>query len=143
LPDTWCIDPAKAEAAITSRTKAIITVHLYGNLCDMDALLDIGRRHGIPIVEDAAQAIGSVWHGKRAGSMGSFGTFSFHGTKTVTTGEGGMFVTQDDVLYEKVLTLSNHGRARGQPNSSGQIWLASSTRCRTPRRPSAVRRWNG
>lgn len=119
LPDTWCIDPAKAEAAITSRTKAIITVHLYGNLCDMDALLAIGRRHGIPIVEDAAQAIGSVWHGKRAGSMGSFGTFSFHGTKTVTTGEGGMFVTQDDVLYEKVLTLSNHGRARGQPK---QFW---------------------
>lgn len=114
LPDTWCIDPKQAEAAITPRTKAIIAVHLYGNLCDMDALLAIGRRHGIPIVEDAAEAIGSVWHGKRAGSMGAFGTFSFHGTKTVTTGEGGMFVTQDDALYERVLTLSNHGRARGQ-----------------------------
>lgn len=119
LPDTWCIDPAKAEASITSRTKAIIAVHLYGNLCDMDALLDIGRRHGVPIVEDAAEAIGSVWHGRRAGSMGAFGTFSFHGTKTVTTGEGGMFVTQDDALYERVLTLSNHGRARGQTK---QFW---------------------
>lgn len=119
LPDSWCIDPARAEAAITPRTKAIIAVHLYGNLCDMDALLAIGRRHGIPIVEDAAEAIGSVWHGKRAGAMGAFGTFSFHGTKTVTTGEGGMFVTQDDALYEKVLTLSNHGRARGQRK---QFW---------------------
>lgn len=119
LPDSWCIDPAKAQAAITPRTKAIIAVHLYGNLCDMDSLLDIGRRHGIPIVEDAAEAIGSVWHGRRAGSMGAFGTFSFHGTKTVTTGEGGMFVTQDGALYEKVLTLSNHGRSRGQAR---QFW---------------------
>jgi len=119
LPDTWCIDPAKAEAAITPSTRAVIAVHLYGNLCDMDALRDIGRRHGIPVIEDAAEAIGSVWHGRRAGSMGTFGTFSFHGTKTVTTGEGGMFVTQDDALYEKVLTLSNHGRARGQRK---QFW---------------------
>ena len=93
LPDTWCIDPEKAEASINSRTKAIIAVHLYGNLCDMDALLSIGEHHGIPIIEDAAEAIGSQWHGKRAGSMGNFGTFSFHGTKTITTGEGGMFVT--------------------------------------------------
>ena len=119
LPDTWCIDSAKAEAAITPRTKAIIAVHLYGNLCDMDVLLAIGAKHGILVIEDAAEAIGSEWHGKRAGSMGAFGTFSFHGTKTLTTGEGGMFVTQDDALYEKVLTLSNHGRARGQTK---QFW---------------------
>ncbi len=113
-PDSWCIDPALAEAAITPRTKAIIAVHLYGNLCDMDKLLDIGRRHGLPVIEDAAEAIGSQYHGKRAGSMGMFGSFSFHGTKTPTTGEGGMFVTNDADLYETVLTLSNHGRARGQ-----------------------------
>lgn len=119
LPDTWCIDPTKIEAAITPRTKAIIAVHLYGNLCDMDALLEIGARHGIPVIEDAAEAIGSIWHGKRAGSMGRFGTFSFHGTKTLTTGEGGIFVTQDEDLYERVLTLSNHGRARGQTK---QFW---------------------
>lgn len=119
LPDSWCIDPQKAEAAITPRTKAIIAVHLYGNLCDMDALLAIGERHGIAIIEDAAEAIGSQWHGRRAGSMGRFGTFSFHGTKTMTTGEGGAFVTQDADLYEKVLTLSNHGRARGQTR---QFW---------------------
>ena len=119
LPDSWCIDPGLAEAAITPRTKAIIAVHLYGNLCDMDRLLAIGERHGIPIIEDAAEAIGSVYHGKRAGSMGRFGTFSFHGTKTITTGEGGMFVTNDADLYERVLTLSNHGRARGQTK---QFW---------------------
>src|SRR3990167_3933723 len=105
LPDTWCIDPAQAEAAITPKTKAIIAVHLYGNFCEMDCLLEIGKRHDIPIIEDAAEAIGSYWHGHHAGSMGAFGTFSFHGTKTITTGEGGMFVTQDEALYEKVLTL--------------------------------------
>lgn len=114
LPDTWCLDPVKAERAITPRTKAIICVHLYGNMCEMNAFRDVGTRHAVAIVEDAAEAIGSQWHGSPAGSMGSFGTFSFHGTKTITTGEGGMFVTQDDALYERVLTLSNHGRARGQ-----------------------------
>jgi perosamine synthetase len=119
MPDTWCISPERAETAITSRTKAIIAVHLYGNLCDMDRLLAIGKKHGIPIIEDAAEAIGSVYHSKPAGSMGSFGAFSFHGTKTLTTGEGGIFVTNDDVLYEKVLTLSNHGRSRGQTK---QFW---------------------
>ena len=119
LPDSWCLDPEQVEAAITPKTKAIVAVHLYGNLCDMDALLAIGERHGIPVIEDAAEAVGSVYHGKRAGSMGRFGAFSFHGTKTITTGEGGMFVTNDPDLYEKVLTLSNHGRARGQ---SKQFW---------------------
>lgn len=117
--DDWCIDPVQAEAAITARTKAILAVHLYGNVCAMDRLLDLGERRGIPIVEDAAEAIGSQYRGKRAGSMGAFGTFSFHGTKTVTTGEGGMFVTNDHALHEKVLTLSNHGRARGQTK---QFW---------------------
>lgn len=113
LADSWCLDPAAAERLITPRTRAIIATHLYGNLCDMDALLDLGQRTGIPVIEDAAEAIGSVWHGRRAGSMGLFGTFSFHGTKTLTTGEGGMFVTNDAALYERVLMLSNHGRARG------------------------------
>ena len=119
LPDSWCIDPDLAEAAITPRTKAIVAVHLYGNLCDMNRLLAIGEKYNIPIIEDAAEAIGSVYHGKRAGSMGKFGSFSFHGTKTLTTGEGGMFVTNDVELYETVLTLSNHGRARGQTK---QFW---------------------
>lgn len=119
LADSWCLDPAKVEAAITPRTKAILAVHLYGNLCAMDALLDIGRRHGVAVIEDAAEAIGSQYHGRRAGSMGAFAAFSFHGTKTVCTGEGGMFVTHDAQLHDKVLTLSNHGRARAQTR---QFW---------------------
>ncbi len=119
LPDTWCINPRLVEAAITPRTKAIIAVHLYGNLCEMNELLAIGEKHGVPVIEDAAEAIGSVYHDRRAGSIGRFGTFSFHGTKTVTTGEGGMFVTNDADLYEMVLTLSNHGRVREQTK---QFW---------------------
>jgi perosamine synthetase len=117
--DSWTLDPDAVEAAITPRTKAIVAVHIYGNLCDMDRLLELGRRHEIPVIEDAAEAIGSVYFGKRAGSLGAFGAFSFHGTKTLTTGEGGMFVTSDELLYERALSLSNHGRVREQ---SKQFW---------------------
>lgn len=117
--DSWCIDYKKIEEAITEKTKAIIAVHIYGNLCDMDELIKIGEKHNIPIIEDSAEAIGSVYKGKKAGSIGKFGTFSFHGTKTITTGEGGMFVTNDKALYEKVLTLSNHGRSKTQTK---QFW---------------------
>ena len=119
LPDSWCLDPALVERAITPKTKAIIAVHLYGNLCAVDELLEIGKRHGIPVIEDAAEAIGSTWGGRCAGSLGAFGTFSFHGTKTVTTGEGGMLVTSDDALYEKLRSLHNHGRRPGQTK---QFW---------------------
>lgn len=119
LPDTWCLDPERVEAAITPHTKAIVAVHLYGNLCNMDELIAIGSKYGIPVIEDAAEAIGSIYHGKRAGSIGRFGSFSFHGTKTMTTGEGGMFVTNDADLYGRVLTLSNHGRAN---NQAKQFW---------------------
>ena len=119
LPDSWCIDPDRAEQAITPRTKAIIATHIYGNLCDMDALFHLGASRGIPVIEDAAEAIGSAYRGNRAGSIGCFGAFSFHGTKTMTTGEGGMFVTSDPLLHERVLTLSNHGRSRAQTK---QFW---------------------
>jgi perosamine synthetase len=117
--DSWCIDPLSVESAITPRTKAIVAVHLYGNLCDLENLMAIGAKYSIPIIEDAAEAIGSVWQGRRAGSIGKFGVFSFHGSKTLTTGEGGMFVTNDEDLFDRVLTLSNHGRAQGQ---SKQFW---------------------
>jgi perosamine synthetase len=119
LPDSWTLDPELVEAAITSRTKAILAVHLYGNVCELQRLLAIGEKYGIAIVEDAAEAIGSTLDGRRAGSFGLFGVFSFHGSKTLTTGEGGMFVTDDPDLYERALTLSNHGRARGQVK---QFW---------------------
>ena len=118
-PDSWCLSPDKVAAAITPRTKAILAVHIYGNLCDLNALQELADQHGLHLIEDAAEAIGSIYHGRRAGSMGSFGAFSFHGTKTVTTGEGGMFTTNDSELFEQVLTLSNHGRARGEKK---QFW---------------------
>lgn len=120
VPDSWTLDPVLVEAAVTQRTRAIIAVHLYGNLCDLDSLRAIADRHGLALIEDAAEALGSQYPGgRRAGSIGTFGAFSFHGSKTLTTGEGGMFVTNDDVLYERVLTLSNHGRVRGQVK---QFW---------------------
>ena len=119
LEASWCIDPDRAESAITARTKAIIATHLYGNVCDMQRLDAIGIKYGIPIIEDAAEAIGSMYRKYRAGSMGTFGTFSFHGSKTMTTGEGGMLVTNNPKLYERALTLSNHGRVRGQTK---QFW---------------------
>lgn len=114
LPDSWCIDPDRVEEAITPYTKAIVAVHLYGNLCDLDRLLAIGEKYGIPVIEDAAEAIGSKYKNARAGSLGTFSAFSFHGTKTVSTGEGGMFVTNDPHLYDRVCALNNHGRIEGQ-----------------------------
>ncbi|KPC52695.1 DegT/DnrJ/EryC1/StrS family aminotransferase [Amantichitinum ursilacus] len=119
LIDSWCIDPQAVRAAITPRTKAIVATHLYGNLCALDELAALAEQHGLALIEDAAEAIGSVYHGRRAGASARFGVFSFHGTKTMTTGEGGMFVTSDADLYERVLTLSNHGRKRGETK---QFW---------------------
>lgn len=121
LSDTWCIDSALVEEAITKNTKVILATHLYGNLANMKELLAIGLRHGLPVIEDAAEAIGSKYFGRRAGSIGRFGVFSFHGSKTISTGEGGMLVTNDAELYEKVLTLSNHGRDR---NETRMFWPA-------------------
>lgn len=117
--DSWCIDPVKVEKAITPLTKAIVAVHLYGNICDLNKLLEIGERYNIPVIEDAAEAIGSSYLGRKAGSLGVFGAFSFHGTKTITTGEGGMFVTDDEGLYKRVLILSNHGRSSREKR---QFW---------------------
>jgi perosamine synthetase len=119
LPDSWCLHPVRVEQAITTRTKAIIATHLYGNLCEMTALRALAEKYQLLLIEDAAEALGSEYHGHKAGSMGVFGTFSFHGTKTMTTGEGGMFVTNDSDLYGRVLTLSNHGRSRYQTK---QFW---------------------
>ena len=119
LKESWCIDPKKVLQSITKKTKAIIATHLYGNLCDMKHLMEIGDKYNIPVIEDAAEALGSMYRSKRAGSIGRFGVFSFHGSKTLTTGEGGMFVTNDENLYEKVLTLSNHGRSYNQHK---QFW---------------------
>ena len=110
LESTWCIDPKKIEEAITLKTKAIIAVHLYGSMCEMDEIMAIAKKHNLYVIEDSAEAIGSEYKGKKAGSIGDFGVFSFHGTKTITTGEGGMLVTNSADLYEKALILHDHGR---------------------------------
>ena len=117
LPDSWTIDPDQVDRAITPRTRAIIVTHLYGNLAEMDDLLVVARarQNPIPIIEDAAEALGSIYHDHRAGSLGLFSVFSFHGSKTITTGEGGMLATSDSDLYSRALTLSNHGRLSSQP----------------------------
>jgi perosamine synthetase len=113
-PDTWCIDPQKVIHAITEKTRAIIAVHLYGNLSNIYDLRVIGESYMLPVIEDAAEAVGSEYaQGFKAGSYGKFGVFSFHGSKTITTGEGGMFVTNDKELYDKAILLSNHGRTGG------------------------------
>ncbi len=118
-PTTWCLNTEQLEKSINEKTKAIVAVHLYGNLCDMDKIIEVAKKYQLPIIEDSAEAIGSTYKGQKAGSMGSFGTFSFHGTKTICTGEGGMFVTNDSNLYEKVKILSNHGRSQNQKK---QFW---------------------
>lgn len=108
-PDTWNVSPEAVEHAITPRTKAIIPVHLYGLSCDMTALMDISRRYCLPIIEDAAEAHGALWEGKRVGSMGKAGSFSFFGNKIITSGEGGMIVTDDEELYHHLMLLRTQG----------------------------------
>lgn len=111
--DTWCIDPRSIEAAITTRTKAIIGVDLYGSMADWAELRRIADRHSLLLIEDSAEALGSEYGGRKAGALGDTGVFSFHGSKTLTTGEGGMFVTNDDHLHQRVMTLRDHGRPPG------------------------------
>jgi perosamine synthetase len=120
LPDTWCIDPAKVEAAITPNTKAIVVVHVYGNLVDMDAIMGIAGKHNLVVLEDAAEGLGSEINGKKAGSIGHAGVFSFHGTKTIATGEGGMLVTNNPEVYERAKILNDHGR---DPKIGKTFWM--------------------
>ena len=119
--NSWCIDTNKIREAITPRTKAIMAVHLYGNICNMDELLAISKEYDIPVIEDSAEAIGSEWRFKKSRFYGDIWNLSFHGTKTICTGEGGMFVTNDDKIYEKSLTLSNHDESKIKKNSFGLI----------------------
>jgi perosamine synthetase len=109
-PRTWCIDPDLIEKKITPKTKLIIATHLYGNVCDMNKINYLKKKYNIPIIEDAAEAIGSKFQKKYAGTIGDIGVFSFHGTKTITTGEGGMLITGNKQIYKKALLISNLGR---------------------------------
>lgn len=110
---SWCLSPAALEACVTERTRAVIVVDLYGNMHDTAGLRAVAQRHGLAVIEDAAEAVGSESEGRLAGTHGAVGTFSFHGSKTLTTGEGGMLVTDRDEVHERVLCLRDHGRAPG------------------------------
>jgi dTDP-4-amino-4,6-dideoxygalactose transaminase len=111
-PETYNIDASQIEAAITPRTRAIVPVHMYGQCSEMDAINAIAARHDLPVVEDAAQAIGAEYEGRRAGSMGQMGCFSFYPSKNLGgAGDGGMLVTNDDPLNQRLRRLRVHGGA--------------------------------
>ena len=105
--DTFNIDPKQVESHISEKTKAIMVVHLFGHSADMDPILSIASEHGIAVVEDAAEAHGGTYHGRKCGSMGTIGCFSFYGNKLITTGEGGMITTNDAVLAERARSLKD------------------------------------
>ena len=106
-PDTWCLDVAEVEKKITPRTRAIMPVHMYGHMADMAPLLALAEAHGLAVIEDAAQAHGAEYRGRRAGGIGALGCFSFYANKIITTGEGGMVVTDDDALAARLRSLRN------------------------------------
>lgn len=111
-PKTYNIDPEDIRRKITDKTKAIIAVHLAGQPCDMDAIHSIAREHGLIVIEDGAHALGSVYKGKKVGSMSDMTTFSFHPVKPITTGEGGMIVTDNEDFYKKMVLFRSHGITR-------------------------------
>ncbi len=110
--DTWQMDVKDVERKITSKTKAVLAVHLYGYPCDMDALQAICKKHTIFLIEDCAEAIGSKYKGQHVGTFGDISTFSFFGNKTITTGEGGMVVTNDETLYDRSVHFKGQGLAK-------------------------------
>ncbi len=112
--NSWCIDPAEIEKAITPNTKAIIPVHVYGQPCDMDAIMDIAKRHNLFVIEDCAEAHGATFKGKKVGSFGDISTFSFFGNKVITTGEGGMCVTNSAAHNERMCMLRDHGMSKSK-----------------------------
>ncbi len=120
LEDSWCIDPQKVREAITPKTKAIIVVHLYGNLVEMDEIMQIAHEHNLKVIEDSAESLGSEYKGKKAGSIGDFGVFSFHSVKTCSTGEGGMLVTNNEELFNEAVILGDHGR---DPKIGKTFWM--------------------
>jgi perosamine synthetase len=118
-PDTWCMSISSFREAITPKTEAVIPVDLYGNMPKMAEIRKIAHQHGIDVIEDAAEALGAKYNRKPAGSFGDTGVYSFHGTKTVTTGEGGMLVTDRDDIYQRVNVLRNQGF---HPDEEKMFW---------------------
>ncbi|MDD5363574.1 MAG: DegT/DnrJ/EryC1/StrS family aminotransferase [Ignavibacteria bacterium] len=109
LETTWQMDPEDVKKKITKKTKAIMVVHLYGQMCDMEAIMKIANEHNLFVIEDCAEAFGSKFKGKCAGTFGDISTFSFYGNKTITTGEGGMVVSNDYYMYDRAYHLKMHG----------------------------------
>jgi L-glutamine:2-deoxy-scyllo-inosose/3-amino-2,3-dideoxy-scyllo-inosose aminotransferase len=126
-PDTMCMDPEKVKAAITPKTKAIIPVHLYGSMADLDAILDIAKKHNLVVIEDCAHAHGGEWNGRGVGSWGNVGSFSFQESKTLCSGEGGMCITNDEELAAKMYRLKHIGydfmSAKGKAGSPPPVGL--------------------
>jgi len=114
-PTTWCIDPDRVAGAITPRTRAIVAVHVYGQPCDMEGIQAVAARHGVAVIEDAAEAHGSKYRGRSVGTIGAAGCFSFHAAKTITTGEGGVVLTNDETLAARLCMLRDHGMRKGEP----------------------------
>ena len=113
-PDTWNIDPKKIEAKITPRTKAIIPVHIYGHACEMDSILDIAQKHNLRVIEDVAEAHGGEYKKKLCGTMGDFGCFSFYANKIISTGEGGMIITNNDEWADKARQLKTYNFSKAK-----------------------------
>lgn len=111
---TWNIDPLKLEEKITAKTKAIIAVHLYGQPALMDSILKVARKNNLLVIEDACQAHGALYNGRKVGSIGNLGVFSFYGNKIITTGEGGMIVTNDKKIYERAILLRDHAMSKSR-----------------------------
>src|SRR5262249_15986187 len=113
-PDTWCLDVAEVRRKITGETRALMPVHIYGQMADMAPFIELGREFGLAVIEDAGEADGAEYHGRRAGGIGTVGCFSFYANKIVTTGEGGMIVTSDEKLAERARSLRNLAFRRDQ-----------------------------
>lgn len=112
LEDSWQLDPEDVKKKITPKTKAIMAVHLYGHPCEMDEIMKIAKEYNLFVIEDCAESLGSTYKGKHCGTFGDISTFSFYGNKTLTTGEGGMVVTNDETLHDRAYHFKMHGLAK-------------------------------
>lgn len=121
LPDTWNLDPSAVQKAVTRKTRAIIAVHLYGHAAHMDELLSIAKRHSLYVIEDACEAHGGEYRGAKVGSLGTVGCFSFYGNKIITTGEGGMLITDNGSIADKARLLRDHGMSKKRKYWHAQI----------------------
>ena len=120
LEDSWCLDPSKIEKAITKQTKAIIVVHPYGNVANLDEIIAIGKKHNIIVIEDAAESVGSEYKGQKVGSVADFGVISLHGTKMLTSGEGGAILCNRKDYVEKISIIESQGR---KPAKRIHFWV--------------------